>query len=410
MTTNGLKVVPHISLLQFHVDSFLDHLQSNGYAPQSVANTRSIAIAFARWSQGARIGVEDLNENHLAAFVKRRPPRPYARVELRALRRYVAYLRTERGLPLAAGSKPASPADDLTQRYIGYLRTDRGLAKNSVLVYAPFVRDFLTHRLVERGTLALETLDAETIRAFLIERIVNRSSGWVRLLGVALRSLLRFLFLRGETPKDLSPAVPMVRTYSQSGVPAVLSPQEMERVLSATNRSTTPGRRDYAILLLLARLGLRAGEIVSLELSDVRWRAGELLVRGKGPRLDRVPLLADVGEAVAIYLRKDRGTSISRRVFLRLIPPRVGLAGPTAIDHIVRLALARADVPPRHGRVAHLFRHSLATRMIRNGASITEIAEVLRHRSQSTTAIYAKVSFEALRTVARRWPVGGGTR
>jgi site-specific recombinase XerD len=408
MTTNGSEVAPLNKPLQIHIDSFLDYLQSNGYVPQSVMNTRSIVMAFARWIQGALISVEDLNENHLAAFVKRRAPRPYARVELRALRRFVAYLRIESVLPSMAGSKPASPANDLTQLYIDYLQTDRGLAKNSILVYTPFVRDFLIYRLVQRGHLALEILDAETIRAFMTERIVNRSSGWVRLLGIALRSLLRFLFLRGKTPRDLSPAVPMVRTYSQSGVPAVLSPQEVERILSATNRSTTSGSRDYAILLLLARLGLRAGEIVSLELSDIHWRTGEILVRGKGPRLDYVPLLADVGEALAIYLRENRGTSLSRRVFLRLIPPRVELAGPTSIDNIVRLALARADVPPRYGRVAHLFRHSLATRMIRHGASINEIAEVLRHRSQGTTAIYAKVSFDALRTVARPWPVAGG--
>jgi len=145
-------------------------------------------------------------------------------------------------------------------------------------------------------------------------------------------------------------------------------------------------------------------------LSDVRWRAGAIVVRGKGPRRDQVPLLADIGAAVAQYLCEDRGTSPSRRIFLRLIPPRVGLARPCAIDHIVRLALARAGVRPRYRRVAHLFRHSLATRMIRHGASIAEIAEVLRHRAQSTTAIYAKVSFEALRTVARPWPAVGGVR
>ena len=132
---------------------------------------------------------------------------------------------------------------------------------------------------------------------------------------------------------------------------------------------------------------------------------GEILVRGKGPRLDHVPVLADVGEAIALYLRDDRGTSISRRLFLRLIPPHIGLTGPCSIDHIVRLALAHAGVRPRHRCVAHLFRHSLATRMIRRGASMAEIGEVLRHRSQSTTAIYAKVSFDALRTVARPWPV-----
>jgi len=324
------------------------------------------------------------------------------------LRPFLAHLRVERGLPVRAG-KPASPADDLTQLYVGYLRTDRGLAENSVLVYAPCVRNFLAYRLSKTGSLAFETMDAETIRAFLVERIAHRSSESARLLAVALRSFLRFLFLCGKTPRNLSPAVPMVRTYRQSAVPAVLSPEEVERVLSATDRSNPRGRRDYAILLLLARLGLRAGEIASLELSDVL-RAGEIVVRGKGPQRDHVPLLADVGEAVALYLRKDRGASISRRVFLRLIPPRLGLTSPCAIDHIVRLALTRAGIRPRHRRVAHLFRHSLATRMIRHGASIAEIAEVLRHRSQSTTAIYAKVSFEALRTVARPWPVVGGAR
>ena len=260
------------------------------------------------------------------------------------------------------------------------------------------------------GNLALQTLDAETIQAFLLERIAHRSSEPARLVSVAIRSLLRFLFLRGETPRDLSPAVPRVRIYRQSGVPAVLSPEEVESVLSATDLTTQRGRRDYAILLLLARLGLRAGEIVSLELSDVQWRAGEILVRGKGCWLDHVPLLADVGEALSLYLREDRGTSISRRFFLRLMPPRIGLTGPCSIDHIVRLALSRAGVRPRHRCVAHLFRHSLATRMIRHGASMAEIAEVLRHRSQSTTAIYAKVSFDALRTVARPWPVRGGAQ
>lgn len=367
-------------------------------------------MAFARWSQGERIGSDDLSEEHLAAFVKRRPPRYTSAVEMRALRQFLRHLRVERGLPVLAGRKSASPADDLTQDYVAYLRTERGLAENSIHIYTPCVRDFLVYRLNQKGSLALDVLDAETIRAFLIERIAHRSPEPARLLSVALRSLLRFLFLRGETPRDLTPAVPMVRTYRQSGVPSGLSPEEVESVLSATDRSTTRGRRDYAILLLLARLGLRASEVMSLELSDIHWRTGEIVVRGKGPRLDQLPLLADVGEAIALYLRKDRGTSVSRRVFLRLIPPRVGLSRPCSIDHIVRFALAQAGVRPRHRCVAHLFRHSLATRMIRHGASIAEIAEVLRHRSQGTTAIYAKVSFEALRSVARPWPAVGGAQ
>jgi site-specific recombinase XerD len=176
------------------------------------------------------------------------------------------------------------------------------------------------------------------------------------------------------------------------------------------DRATPRGRRDYAILLLLARLGLRAGEIVSLELDDVCWRTAEIVVRGKGRTVERLPLLRDIGEALAAYLRKDRGVSKSRRIFLRMWAPRIGLAGPAAVGHIVRLALARAGIR-RSGRgAAHLFRHGLATRMIRHGASLPEIAEVLRHRSQMTTSGYTQVAFEALREVAQPWPVRGGAR
>lgn len=409
MLTNDSEVV-QLGQFQHHIDSFLDHLKTSGYAPDSVAVKMSIVSAFARWSQGERICGDDLSEEHLAAFVKRRPPRYTSAVEMRALRQFLRHLRVECGLPVLAECESVSAVDDMTQDYVAYLRTERGLAENSILIYAPCVRDFLAYRLSQKGSLDLESLDAETIRAFLIDQIAHRSPEPARLLSVALRSLLRFFFLRGETPRDLTPAVPMVRTYRQSGVPSGLSPEEVESVISATDRSTRRGPRDYAILLLLARLGLRASEIMSLELSDIHWRTGEIVIRGKGPRLDQLPLLADVGEAIMLYLRGDRGTSASRRIFLRLIPPRVGLSRPCSIDHIVRFALAQAGVRPRHRCVAHLFRHSLATRMIRHGASIAEIAEVLRHRSQGTTAIYAKVSFEALRTVARPWPLGGGAK
>lgn len=409
METDAGNVGALLGPLAVHVDSFLTDLYAVGYAPRAVAKRRSIVTAFMRWTQAERVAVRDLSDAHLSAFLKRRPPRCDTRKEQAALRRFLAHVRA-RGVCSPTASRPDSSADELAHRYTAFLRTERGLAENSILVYGPSARDFLAYRLSKAGSLALDTLDAETIRAFLVERIAHGSSESSRLLTVSLRSLLRFLFLRGETPRDLSAAVPMVRTYRQSAVPAHLSPEEMERVLATPDASTTRGRRDAAILLLLARLGLRASEIVSLELADLHWRVGEIVVRGKGPRVDHVPLLADVGDAIVRYLRQDRGTSVSRRVFLRLIPPRVGLSRPCAIDHIVRLALARAGVRPRYRRVAHLFRHSLATRMIRQGASIAEIAEVLRHRSQTTTAIYAKVSFEALRSMARPWPVSGGAR
>jgi site-specific recombinase XerD len=409
METDAAEAVAHLGPLGIHVESFLDDLEAVGYTPGAVARRRAIVIAFVQWTRAERIALQDLTEAHLAAFVKRRPQRRETRHELAALRRFLAHVRARGAVPVSR-PQSVSPAEALAQGYVAFLRTDRGLAENSILVYAPCARDFLSDRVATRGELALDALDAEAVRAFLLTRIAHRSSEWSRLLTVALRSFLRFLFLRGEAPRDLSAAVPTIRTYRQAAVPAVLSPEDVERVLAAPDRSTTRGRRDHAILLLLARLGLRASEVVSLELGDLRWRTGEIVVRGKGPRRDQVPLLADVGDAVARYLREDRGPSVSRRVFLRLIPPRVGLARPCAIDHVVRLALARAGVCPPRGRVAHLFRHSLATRMIRHGASLAEIAEVLRHRSQTTTAIYAKVSFDALRSVARPWPVPGGVR
>ena len=166
----------------------------------------------------------------------------------------------------------------------------------------------------------------------------------------------------------------------------------------------------YAILLLLARLGLRAGEIVSLELDHICWGTAEIVVHGKGRTIERLPLLQDIGQALAAYLRKDRGVNQSRRIFLRLRAPHTGLGGPAAVGDIVRLALARAGVR-RSGRgAAHLFRHGLATRMIRHGASLPEISEVLRHRSQMTTSGYTQVAFEALREVAQPWPAIGGAR
>ena len=230
----------------------------------------------------------------------------------------------------------------------------------------------------------------------------------MRLVAVTLRSLLRFLYLRGEMDFDLSRGVSRFQKWKLATVPTYLSPADVEKVLAACDVATPTGRRDRAILLLLARLGLRAGEVVTLEVGDIAWRSGEILIRGKGQQRDHLPLTPDVGEALALYLRLDRGESSARRAFLRLKAPREGLAGPAAVGHIVRKLLACSGIIRTSRGAAHMFRHSLATRMIRHGASISEIAEVLRHRSQSTTGLYAKVAFQTLREVARPWPEEGG--
>ncbi len=403
---------PPVGLLDTHVESFLRHLRVAGYAERTLSKKRTIAASFVRWTKGERVAVEDLNESHVVAFVKRSPQRRKARVtfELSILRPFLGYLRLEAGVPAAASRIDSSPVGELQRQYVHYLRNERGLTENSIRVYSPYSHDFLAALVAGSGSALFGELNAVTVREFLLDRVRNRSSEYSRLLATALRSFLRFLFLRGEMAIDLSLSIPTVRRWRQAAVPALLSPEEVERVLSALDRSTPSGCRDYAILLLLARLGLRAGEVVVLELGDIRWRTAEIVVRGKGRLIDNMPLLSDIGDALAFYLRSGRGRSDSRRVFLRIMAPHVGLTGPATIGHIVRRALARAEIRPTHRGAAHLFRHSLATRMIRHGASMAEISEVLRHRSQGTTAIYAKVDFEALRGVARPWPGTGGAR
>lgn len=411
MTTDTFEDGAPLGLLDLHIEAFLGHLRTAGYAERTLRRKRSIVAAFARWARREQITLDHLGDSDITAFVKRSSGTGTTRVqfELAALRPLLEYLRAETWAPLPV-PVDGSLADALAKRYLDYLRQDRGLAENSVRVYLPFIRNFLTSQIAPGGCWSPGAFDAPTIRSYLLARSIGRSGEYVRLLATALRSFFHFLFVRGDTPRDLCVSVPPVRKWRQSSVPAFLSPEEEERVLASTDRSTSRGRRDHAILLLLARLGLRAGEIVSLELGDIRWRSGEIVVHGKGRMVEHVPLLSDIGEALALYLHEDRGASTSRRVFVRMMAPRVGLAGPCAIGHIVRLAFARAGLRPSSRGATHLFRHSLATTMIRHGASMAEIAEVLRHRSQNSTAIYAKVSFEALRGVARSWPATGGAR
>ena len=397
-------------LLDDQIEPFLQHLRDAGYAERTLRKKRTVVRAFVLWLQGKGIATNDLNDVHVDAFVRRLPRggKPRQKSELAAVRLFLGYLRATVALQCSPAEAPVSSTANLLQQYENHLRKDRGLAENSVRVYLPLIRTLLASKLA--GTGFSQSLKALTIRDFVIMQTRDRSAEYVRLLSTALRSFCRFLFLSGHMPVDLSPSVPRVCKYRQSTPPAFLAPEEVRRALAAVDRSTPRGRRDYAILLLLARLGLRAGEIVSLELDDLCWRTAEIVVRGKGRTVERLPLLRDIGEALAVYLRKDRGVSKSRRIFLRMWAPRIGLTGPAAVGHIVRLALARAEIR-RCGRgAAHLFRHGLATRMIRHGASLPEIAEVLRHRSQMTTSGYTQVAFEALREVAQPWPVRGGAR
>jgi site-specific recombinase XerD len=302
-----------------------------------------------------------------------------------------------------------TPLSRLQRQYEQYLVRERGLAAATVTTYGGFFRAFLSERF-GKGPMDLRELDVSTVTTFVLRHAPTMSPGRAKLMGTALRSIFQFFLQRGAIERDLAACVPRISDWRLATIPKYLSPDEVERLLQACDGQTAVGRRDRAILLLLARLGLRAGEIVALELDDIQWRAGEMTVRSsKRLPQDRLPLPREVGEALATYIRRDRPTHPTRRVFLCTKAPRRGFTGPSTVSTIVCRALARAGLCPAV-KGAHLLRHSLATRMLRHGASLPEIGQVLRHRAVNTTEIYAKVDIAGLRALAQPWPLGGGAQ
>jgi site-specific recombinase XerD len=286
------------------------------------------------------------------------------------------------------------------------LREARALARATIINYVPFIRDFLEDRFGD-GQVTLSRLCAGDVVQFVQHQVPRLHRKRAKLMTSALRSFLRYACYRGDITLDLAAAVPVTANWSMTSIPRAIAADQVRQLLLSIDRRTATGRRDYAILLLLARLGLRAGEVVSLELDDIDWNAGQLSVRGKGGQHNALPLSTEVGKAIAAYLRQGRPCSTSRRVFLRAKAPIRGFRGASGVGSIVRHSLKRAGInAPSKG--AHQFRHGLATEMLRQGASLGEIGEVLGHRHPQTTMIYSKVDLKTLRTLALPWP--GGVR
>ncbi len=285
-----------------------------------------------------------------------------------------------------------------------YLAQERGLSPATLDNYLPATRCFLSERF-GTGPLLLRQLNASDVSKSVLRYARSTSPGSARVRVSALRAFLRFALREGEIETDLAAAVPTVANWRLASVPGSLNPQQIECLLNSCEQRTFVGQRDYTVLLLLWRLGLRAGEVVAMRLEDLDWRAAEITVRGKGRRRDRLPMPQDVGQALATYLRTGRPSCSSRRVFVRLRAPHRGFASVVAICSLVRRALDRAGLQPAR-KGAHLLRHSLATEMLRRGASLDEIAQILRHSSPTTTEIYAKVDVSALRELAQPWPGG----
>jgi site-specific recombinase XerD len=246
-----------------------------------------------------------------------------------------------------------------------------------------------------------------SIRTFVVERLGRRSRGETREAVTAIRSYLRFLVTDGQIAAGIEHCVPTVPEWRLSSLPRYLEAPDVERVVASCDLSTGRGLRDHAILLLLSRLGLRAGDIVAMTLDDIDWRHGTLLVQGKSHRETVLPLPQDVGDALLAYLEHGRPLSDSQRLFLTVLAPTRPFASSSAVSDVVRFALARAGIRNPPSRGAHLLRHSAATAMLRAGGSLETIATVLRHRSLQTTAHYAKVDLVMLQQIAQPWPGGG---
>jgi integrase/recombinase XerD len=301
--------------------------------------------------------------------------------------------------PEAEITAPAAPAEIALERYRCYLLAERGLQAGVARGYVDSVRPFVA-RWAGAGSADLPQLTAGEVTAFLTGQSRRLAPKTAQRLVTALRSLLRFWHLQGLISGPLDQAVPQIANR-RPGLPRPLEPGQVQALLASCDQETAAGRRDLAMLTMMARMGLRAGEVAGLRLDDIDWRLGNLTVRGKGNRRDQLPLPADAGEAVAAYLRHGRPpTALDRSVFIRVKAPHRGLTS-GGVTQAVAAAAQRAGLGTIY---AHRLRHSAATAILAEGGSLAEIGQVLRHRRPLTTAAYTKVNTEALRTLARPWP------
>ena len=392
--------------LQEHAPGFAGELARLGYTSESAYGQMLVMAHLSRWLAGEGLAAADLMPQVAGRFLAARRAAGYTLyLSPKALVPLLGYLRRLGVAPAPPAPAPVTPAEALLGRYQRYLVTERGLVPGTALGYAGAVRPFLAGR-ESAGGLCLGDLTAGDVTAFVVATCPGKPKGPAKLTVTALRSLLGFLHVEGLIGEPLGHTVPGVASWRLAGLPRVLEPGQVTALLASCDRGSATGRRDFAMLTLLARLGLRAGEVAALCLDDIDWRAGEITVRGKGSRAERLPLPADAGEALAAYLRDGRAVPFeaARQVFLRVRAPHRGLTS-SGVSQAVFAAGQRAGIGPVF---AHQLRHSAATGMLAAGASLTEIGQVLRHRRLLSTAIYAKADIEALRVVARPWP--GGAR
>ena len=387
------------------LDVFAGHLVDCGYSRSQGARHLRAAAHLLHWLNGKRLSLTAIDvaavnrfERHLVHCRCIGFTGMYRDKLLRGIRAFMAF---QQGRPLCVGDvAQVEPApSELWDSFCRWMREQRGIAERTLCDY----RQYLQPLLAEIGT-EPDLLNATRLRRFVLELGRNGGNARAKAATSALRTFTRFLVALGQCPASLVEAIPSVAYWRLSSLPRYLQPDEVERVLVSADTQTSVGKRDRAILLLLARLGLRAGDVVQLRLTDIDWRAATIAVSGKSRRQTLLPLTQEVGDAIVSYLQHGRAPTQSDRLFVRAIAPFRAFRDARAISDIAKLALRRSGVNAPQRGAAHVLRHSAATAMLRHGASLQEISTVLRHQSVVSTQIYAKVDVVALHELAQPWP------
>jgi len=386
-----------------HLEDLWSDLLAQGYTSLSSANVARLMADLSRWLERKRLAPEQLDADQIEGFVRHRKRAGYTCWRSkRGLEPVLVCLRRLGVVPqLEAAEVIQGPLDELLDPYKEYLLHERGVAQATVDFYERVARGFLS---LHFGSRAIDFggLTASDVCDFVLRESRKGSVKYTKYKVSALRSFLRYLYVGGEIVVDLAACVPTAAGWRLTSLPKALSVDEVSRLLRSCDRRTHVGRRAYAAILMMVRLGLRAGEVAALKLSDIHWTRGEIVIYGKGGQADRLPLPHDVGTALASYVRRSRPRISSQRVFLRVRAPQGALSS-GGVKAIVTEAGRRAGLAPLG---AHRLRHTAATAMLREGASLSQIAHVLRHRHLNTTAIYAKVDRNSLRALAQPWPGG----
>ena len=387
-----------------YVKQYAESLCSEGYPPEGIHRRLRFFVTFNRWLQQTGRNLSSLDESTARVFAESQLYRPDAGPQpIYVLQGILALLR-QWGAIAPAKETPLTPVQRLVADYRDFLVKERALSERTSATWGPVNEKFLREKFGGGPVSRLKRIKPVDVIEFVQRHAHKHSPARATIMISALRSLLHYLYYKGLTVRNLSGAVPRVARWSCSNLPRYLSAVQVRQILQHCDRGTPLGRRDYAVLLLLARLGLRACEVAWLNLEDIDWQNATITIHGKGGRIAQLPLPADAGQAVARYLRRDRQPCACRRVFIRRRAPMDGL-GRANIAVIVRRAIDRAGIVAPH-KGAHVLRHSLATTMLRSGKSLDEIGEMLRHQSWDSTLVYAKVDIEALRQLALQWPEG----